>query len=413
MKEHDRNITNNCIDTIVIGGGISGVSFASKLKTNNLDYLLIDDTTNSGCTDTFNTKEIWCEMGAHTLYNSYSNTIEYLNDNHLTTNIVKRKKYPFLFINESNQISSIFKNINFFELIKSYITNRKTTKDNKTIQEYAEKIFGIKNYSDTLKYCFDAVLSQNSRLFPMNYLFKKYKRNKSYPRTFTIDGGLSTLVNIDLNKISSRVMSIIKENDLWVVKTLDKEYKCTNVCIATSWDITSSLLNNILPNSASHIYQPQISKIMSVAIIVNKDTLKKLNNISGLIGKKQFFYSVISRDIIDHKNLRALTFHCKSIANSENEILKNITNILNINADQILNYNFKTNVLPMYNVKHNIFIKNLENDLKSSSGLYITGNFFDRLAIENCIKRSNEEINRLISDIRINHLIIPPKKTIM
>ncbi|MDE5012675.1 protoporphyrinogen oxidase, partial [Francisella tularensis subsp. holarctica] len=51
----------------------------------------------------------------------------------------------------------------------------------------------------------------------------------------------------------------------------------------------------------------------------------------------------------------------------------------------------KPNTLPCYHRKHSAFIASLEKVLQNQPNLYISGNFFDGLAIENWISRSIEQ----------------------
>ncbi len=383
------------IDNIIVGGGISGYSFANQFKRNNLDYLIFEKDTIGGCINTQQYQDFWFELGGHTIYNSYANTIEYIKNNSLENCIIKRDNPPFLFVKENNQISAILRNINPISGLFSFIKNRKLDKVGKSVQEYAECVFGKKNYQKTLKYCFDAVLSQDSHNFPMEYLFKKYPRDENLPRSFTLKNGLGGLFTDDKNVIKSEVLSIHKENNLWIVQTPDTKYSCDNLCIATEWHQTAKLIKNITPSLSNHRFQPELSKIRSISVVIENGKIKHLKKIAGLIGKKQFFYSVVSRDIIEQPNLRGFTFHCKDSETSIAELLKSISNVLKIKIQDIEYYYEKQNTLPKYNLKHSVFIEDLNNFLKSQQGLYISGNFFDRLAIENCIKRSNEEFLRL------------------
>nr|WP_244947452.1 NAD(P)-binding protein [Allofrancisella inopinata] len=209
------------IDTIIIGSGISGFSLARKLSQANIGNCIFEANKIGGCIDSATYQDFWFEMGAHTIYNSYSDTIEYIQNNTLEQNIQPRKKAPFLFVQPNNKIQSIFTNLNPFTLALNFIKNRKTLKNNKTVSEYAKKVFGESNYTKTLKYCFNAVLSQNSENFPMKYLFKKYDRNTSLPRSFTLKNGLSGLFEKNSqNIIKEKVTKIIKVKDKWILKQI-------------------------------------------------------------------------------------------------------------------------------------------------------------------------------------------------
>lgn len=388
------------IDTIIIGGGISGFSLSNKLNQASIENTIFEHKQLGGCIATKNYNNFWFEMGAHTIYNSYADTIDFIKNQNLTKQIINRKKLPFLFVQPTNKIQSIFTNLNWFSLGVSFVKNRNIAKENLTVSEYSKKVFGKNNYDNTFKYCFNAVLSQNSVDFPMKYLFKKYPRDTNLPRSFTLKQGLSQLfTNANSNIIGEKIVKITKADNKWIVSTSNNSsYSAKNICLATPWNVTEELLKNILPKIACHPNRPTTSKLTSIAIVVNKNDLNQVKDLAGLIGKKQFFYSAVSRDIITDKNLRAIVFHCKNHTMDVNNLLFKITELLKINKDKIIHSEIKQQSLPKYNKNHTNFINDLNKELATQDNLYITGNFFDRLAIENCIRRSNYEFKRIISN---------------
>ncbi|MDE4974198.1 protoporphyrinogen oxidase, partial [Francisella tularensis subsp. holarctica] len=78
-------------------------------------------------------EDFWFEMGAHTIYNSYNKTLEYIHSNSLGKDIQPRKKLPVLFVQPNNKIQSIFININPFSAALSFLKNRKVSKQDKTV----------------------------------------------------------------------------------------------------------------------------------------------------------------------------------------------------------------------------------------------------------------------------------------
>lgn len=79
-------------NTIIIGAGISGISLAQKLSQSNIDHGLFEPNKIGGCIDSQKYKDFWLEMGAHTIYNSYNETIDYIRNNSLKQNIQPRRK---------------------------------------------------------------------------------------------------------------------------------------------------------------------------------------------------------------------------------------------------------------------------------------------------------------------------------
>ncbi|MDE5014781.1 protoporphyrinogen oxidase, partial [Francisella tularensis subsp. holarctica] len=75
--------------------------------------------------------------------------------------------------------------------------------------------------------------------------------------------------------------------------------------------------------------------LISVGIVTNKSSLKHIKNLAGLIGKEQYFYSTVSRDVIDNPNYRALVFHCRDEFSQEELLVKSIE-VLKIKPDHII-----------------------------------------------------------------------------
>src|SRR5512135_610748 len=77
-------------DVIIVGGGISGMSFAHYCAKAGMKPLVMDKNARMG--GTFNTCRkdgFWFELGAHSCYNSYGNLVDLLRDTGGLDKIVK------------------------------------------------------------------------------------------------------------------------------------------------------------------------------------------------------------------------------------------------------------------------------------------------------------------------------------
>ncbi|MDE5031886.1 protoporphyrinogen oxidase, partial [Francisella tularensis subsp. holarctica] len=74
-----------------------------------------------------------------------------------------------------------------------FLPHRKLTPQANTVTESATKLFGKKNDRKTWKYCYDAVLSQETQELPMEYLYKKNYIHTTKPRRFTQKNRLAEL----------------------------------------------------------------------------------------------------------------------------------------------------------------------------------------------------------------------------
>jgi len=389
------NVMKQIYDISVVGGGLSGVSFANSLiqKNEKLNVAVLESSSHlGGALESKRYHNFWFEMGGHTIYNSYQQTLNMIDKN----NVVARDKAPFMLMLKNNQIKSVLSQVNKFTLGLNLIKGFKSSKQNKTVKEFISKLFGKNNYLNCFRYCFDAVLSQDSANFPMQYLFKKAPKNKDFPRSFTLKDGIKDLVKLDKKievLLNKKIITIKKKENLWHIQSQDQTIVAKNICLATDFSTSQQILGKYISE-----FTPKTTKFKSVAIVVKKSQTKHIKKLTGLIGVKKFFYSVITRDYIDDDNFRAFVFHCKPEFSNLEEIMVKIQKSLNISKDDILNTYSKDNILPCYDRHHYFFLKDLENFLNYSKNIYIVGNFFDRMAIESCIERANFEAKRFFDN---------------
>ncbi|MDE4988434.1 protoporphyrinogen oxidase, partial [Francisella tularensis subsp. holarctica] len=81
-----------------------------------------------------------------------------------------------------------------------------------------------------------------------------YDRYTTLPRSFTLKNCLAELFkNQNENVIKETVIKITKKQK-WHIHTKHGEYTCEILCLATPWNVTELLLENLLPNIAKHQY---------------------------------------------------------------------------------------------------------------------------------------------------------------
>ena len=395
----------------IIGGGISGVSFAHFAEKFYQQKGIIFETNDKlgGCIDTYSSPKIddfWLELGAHTIYNSYEYFIQFLQDNKILDEIHERNKNPFKIFTQKNNITSFFKQVNLLRAALGLPLSKLITKNNKTISEYFRIVFGKNNYEQILRYCFDAILCQDSRFFPSDFLFKKQTKNKKLPRSFTFKHGISSLFTNLSNKkfsvsLSNEVKQIVKQENGWKIKNSMGTIKIGKLILATPWHITKKFLTQINhPIIINMQNQPNISKFSTVALVLDKNKLKHIKPLNGMIGIKQEFFSMVTRDVIYHKKFRGMTIHFKTEIKSYDLINKFLSN-LNISNDAVIDVCHKINVVPCYQANHQIFLKQIKTELNNNKNLGITGNYFTRLAIEDCVTQSLKETHRLFKHAQL------------
>lgn len=389
-------------DIVILGAGISGLSLAHFCAKKGLKVLLLEKNDRiGGCLHSYRFDDFWIEMGAHTCYNSYINLINIVEDCNAKDLIIPRKRVPFkLWVDD--KIKSILSELNILEILVSIPKIFSIKKEGNSVESYYSKILGKRNYEKVLRPAINAVLSQEADNFPAEALFKKRKRRKDILKKFTFKEGLETIANIIGSKKGIDIIkgvdikSIMYEKDRFLIFSDIGPFESTFLGLAIPPPEASYLLKDGFSTISYLLSFIKTLKVNSTGVIVKKDSVKKLSSFAGIIPISDDFYSVVSRDMVEHEMFRGFTFHFKPIITDLNYRIKRISDFLGIDLKDIENVTEKENIVPSLRVGHNDLIKSIDTEL-SKKPLFLTGNYFDGMAIEDCIIRSYREYERLIS----------------
>lgn len=383
---------------IVIGGGISGLSLAHYSAKAGLKTLLIEKESEAGgCLRTMQKPEgFWLEMGAHTCYNSYGNLIGIIEDRGALSSLQARQKVPFMMLVDG-KVKSIASQLDFVELLFSAPRLFTLSKSGMTVESYYSKILGRRNYQRVIGPALSAVPSQRADDFPADMLFKRRKRRKDVIKKFTLRGGLQSIAEavITGNSIEFvsgvEVRSVSSRDNSFCVFAEGSEYMSDSIGIAVPPSAASALLKDIAPSVAQSLSSIRISRIESTGVVVRKETVS-LPQFAGLIPKDDIFFSVVSRDILPDEHYRGFTFHFRAGLKKADK-MKRICEVLGTDKFEGLSEN--TAVLPSPVLGHDQLIRDVSRMLDGRH-IYLTGNYFSGLAIEDCVARSLTEFTRLM-----------------
>jgi oxygen-dependent protoporphyrinogen oxidase len=387
-------------DLIVVGGGISGLSFAHYASRAGMATLLLEKAPETGgCLRTMRkVEDFWLELGAHTCYNSYGNLIGIIEDCGIKENLQGREKVPFKMLVDG-EVKSIPSELNFLELFCSVPNVIGLSKSGRTVASYYSKIVGKRNFERVIGPALSAVPSQRADDFPADMLFKKRKRRKDVMKKFTLRGGLQTIAEA---VVSGKGLDVITGAEAGSVKTENSgftvsvpgagEFSAGSLCIAVPPPAASGLLKDCFPTVAERLSGIKVERVESLGTVVRKETVG-LPPFAGLIPVNDLFFSVVSRDILTDDYYRGFTFHFKP--GLEDEIkTKRMTEVLGTDRFEALSEN--SAVIPSPVLGHENIVRDIDMLLKGKR-LFITGNYFAGLAIEDCVARSSMEFNRLIA----------------
>jgi protoporphyrinogen oxidase len=388
-------------DMIVIGAGISGLVMAHYCQQAGMNVLVLEKEQRSGgcfhsavIADT--DQPFWLEMGAHTCFNSYGRLLGVMQDLGLAEHLQSREKMPYRLLT-NGVLYSIPSRLHFFELARHAWQLFSLKKEGKSVAGYYQDIVGMKNYTEVFQHAFNAVVCQQAGNIPADMLFRKRSRNKKVQRSFTMPAGLQQIIA----ELESRVECKKKQNIQTIshnqhgfqIHTADNNYQSRMLTCATRVRAASALLVDSFPAISQQLGQIGEVEIETVGVVVNRNTLS-LEKVAGIIATNGDFYSAVSRDIVDHPDYRGLTFHFKPGVLNDEEKLQRICNVLAVELSDLMYVFHKTNRLPAPNMEHHQSIKMLDSTL-AGKPLALVGNYFEGIAVEDCLARVEKEFSRL------------------
>jgi oxygen-dependent protoporphyrinogen oxidase len=390
-------------DLIVMGGGISGLSLAHYASRAGMKTLVIEKGTEAGgCLRTMRQPGgFWLELGAHTCYNSYGNLIRIIENCGAKERLLPRRKVPFkMFVGD--RVKSIPSQLDFFELACSAPRIFTLSKSGETVGSYYSKIVGKRNFDRVIGPALSAVPSQRANDFPAEMLFKKRKRRKDIVKSFTLEGGLQSISDaITSDKgieviTGTEVSAVSGEDALYKISTADRrQFTADNIASAVPPSVASRLLKDILPDAAARLADIKVARVESLGVTVRKESVG-LPPFAGLIPVDDVFFSVVSRDTVVDAAFRGFTFHFKQ-GLSRAEKMRRITEVLGTGKFEAFSENIA--VLPSPLSGHDKIVDDIDSFIEGRR-VYITGNYFSGLAIEDCVSRSWAEFGRLEANFR-------------
>ena len=387
-------------DIIIAGSGISGMSLAYYCANINLKVLVLEkNDVIGGCFTTERTSDYWLELGAHTMYNSYAELIAIIEGCGMTNRIINRKKVPYK-VYRNEKIQSVLSQFNIFELLVSVPSLFRLKKNNQTVESYYSRIVGRKNYNKFFQYMFNAVPSQPTNEFPADILFKKRTRRKDILKSFTLRQGIKSVIDVISERpgidilAGKAVSSMTRKKDAYVV-TLDnnQSFESKFIALATPVNITAVLIKDLIPDLSPLLNRIDFVSTDSVGVVIKKESIN-FKEVAGIIGIDTVIYSIVSRDVVEDEKYRGFVFHFKPGVLKEKDKIDFICMVLKISENDLTHIFYKQNIVPSFKLEHHTIINSIDEILKNDR-VFLTGNYFTGMAIEDCVNRSKDESIRL------------------
>lgn len=390
-------------DCIVIGGGISGISFAHYLHSIDKKVLVIEKSKTIGgqiqSLPSEKNPDYWSEFGAHTCYNSYTHLLSIVKDIDGADLILPLGKGSYMTYSEG-RIKKMFADMSVPSIMLNGPKIFFSSKKGKTVKEYFSNVVGRKNYDKLFSRLFRAVISQSADNYPAELFLKRRKgRYEEFPRKFTFRRGISQFLeaivhkdNLDV-RFDSEVSDIQRDDDKYKIITSSGDvFFSSRIAIATDPQTTAKLVVEFEKELANSLSTIPMFYSESVNVIVSKEKLSA-PLVAGIIPIADTFHSAVSRDLVEDDSLRSFTFHFEKGKSDEKAQFEIICDVLNIKQADIIEAKKVQHILPSLNLAHLDMVEQVKETVKSED-IYILGNYFYGLSIEDCIHRSFDEFQR-------------------
>lgn len=388
-------------DIAIVGAGISGLTMAFKIAQSGKKVLLLEAKNKAGgCLNTLYGEDgFWVEMGAHTFYSSYTNVIDLIQSVGLEADIVAREKLSMKLYTDKHE--KIFAPVSKLELMfngpKLFVSKR----DGKTVKEYFSNIVGKKNYDKVFSRMFSAVIVQNADNFSAEYFLKRRKtKSKNHPKSFILKKGMSSISeaiiahdNIDI--VYNQKVSSLEKGEIFRINTEDgNSYQAKDLAFASSPKEVSSLIEGLNPELADLMNDFPIQNLESTALILDKDK-PGIEPTTFVIPTQGACYSMVTRDVLVHEKYRGFACHFQKNDVSNDDQVATMSQLLSVKE---IPQTVKANhTLPLIKIGHKERMSAIIYQAEKT-GIYITGNFFNGLSLEDCVERSNEEVKRYLDN---------------
>ena len=393
-------------DVVVIGGGVSGLAFAYHAARAGRRVLVLErEARLGGCLHTHRAPSgYWFELGAHTCYNSYVALAEIIEACGMKEKVLRREPTRLRFLAgdhlvKGSNLSALLHLFSLRELARSLPHLFTEKKEGKTVYAYYSRLVGRRNYGAVLGPMLSAVPSQSADAFPAGMLFKaRRSRRKSYPRSFTLEGGLTSLVEALTLRPGVEVAplreatSVERANGGFRVACGGAWHEAEVVAVATPPGTATRLLRGVAPELAALLARVRETAVESLGFAVEAEAVRWPVSMF-LVPREDVFYSVVTRDAVRDPAFRGFTFHFKPGLSREAK-LGRAGRLLGVEPSRFLAVTERTSVLPSPVLGHEGLVQEVDR-LLAGAQLCLTGNWFSGLAIEDCVQRSASEWARV------------------
>jgi len=298
-------------------------------------------------------------------------------------------------------VRSIPSELNFLAVLASLPRLLFANKERESVERYYTRIVGAANYRRVLGPMLAAVPSQDAGAFPATMLFKKRPRRKDIIRSFTLRNGLQSATDALAQQPGIEAetgvagQSVTRMDGGFCVQAEDgRSFEARQLALAVAPPVAARILADDFPELSAELGRIATSTVDTIGVVVTKEKLK-LEPVAGIVGIDDCFYSAVSRDTVPDERFRGFSFHFRP-GTAPDKRMERVTQVLGVAERDFESIVGRQTVLPSPRAGHATITAAIDHQTAGTQ-LSILGNFFARLAIEDCISRSFAEFARLKS----------------